>query len=253
MRTLHSIGLLALVGSAGGCATQPQLLPASGYSSKTEKRSVAVESRGGVTVTGDASAWHRSPANLPAEVTPVWVTVHNTTGGPVRVQYDEFSLRGPSGAVEVPLAPYGPPAYESTTFTVPDGGYFEKFEVAPYLARSYPWLPVWGGPLPHGPSDESVAELPGLPTEPMVDRALPEGVLENDGTASGFLYFQKVPAKKGDVRFLAVFEEPTPAGQPAQPLSSIDIPFDRVTRKWPSIPSATSKDGAPGWGAIAPL
>jgi hypothetical protein len=187
-----------------------------------------------VTVTSDGSVWHSSPANLPAEVTPVWVTVHNTTGQPVRVQYDEFTLRGPSGDRHAALAPYAAGAPPSRpAFEVSDGGYFDRFDVAPYLAPSYTWLPIWDGPLPHGPSDQSVAALPGLPTAAMLDHALPEGVLENDGTASGFLYFQKI-ARDGDVRFLAVFEAPALAGQPAHELASVEIPFRMVTRWGPS-------------------
>ena len=253
-RSSARILVVAVVASAGGCgASQPELLPASGYTSRAGKKSLAVESRGGVTVTGDGSVWHRSPANLPDEVTPVWVTVHNTTGQPVRVQYDEFSLKGPSGDRHAALAPYAPLESPPTAaYEVPDGGYFEGFEIAPYLAPSYPWLPVWEGPLPHGPSDQSVAALPGLPTAPMVDRALPEGVLENDGTASGFLYFQKLPAKKGEVRLEAVFQEPAEPGQPARDLSSIDIPFHRVSRRLPPLPTSNPDEGPANWGAIAP-
>jgi len=204
-----------------------------------------------VTVTSDGSVWHSSPANLPAEVTPVWVTVHNTTGQPVRVQYDEFTLRGPSGHMHAALAPYTAGASTARpAFQVANGGYFDKFDVAPYLAPSYPWLPVWNGPLPHGPSDQSVAALPGLPTAAMLDQALPEGVLENDGTASDFLYFQKIGAKKGDVRFLAVFEQPAQAGQPAHELASIDIPFRRVSRRWPSLPSSDRDVWTAGYGVF---
>jgi hypothetical protein len=242
----QSIVLAAVVASAGACATQPELLPVSGHASPTDRRSLAVENRGGVDVTSDANVWHSSPENLPAEVTPVWVTVHNTTGQPVRVQYDEFTLREPSGETRAPLAPYTVGGSESRrAFEVSDDAYLDKFEVAPYLASFYPWLPVWDGPLPHGPSDQSVATLPGLPTAAMLEHALPEGVLENDGTASGYLYFQRIGAKNGVVRFLAVFEQPTQPGQPAHELASIDIPFHWVSRRrWPSLPSYSAWEAA---------
>jgi hypothetical protein len=243
--------LAGLLAAAGACATQPKLMPASRYTSPAHGPSLAVESRGGVTVTSDGRGWDGAPANLPAEVTPVWVTVHNTTGQPVRVQYDEFALRGPKGDMYEALAPYTMDAPASTpAFRVANGGYFENFAIAPYLAPSYPWMPIWDGPLPRGPSYQSVAAVSGLPTAAMLQRALPEGVLENDGTASGFLYFQKIGAKNGEVRFLAVFEQPTEAGQPRHALSSIDIKFRRVTRRWPSVPFSHRNEGTASYGVM---
>ena len=121
--------LAALVASTGACATRRELVPASGYTSPAYRKSLAVESRGGVTVMSDGSVWHSSPENLPAEVTPVWVTVRNTTGRPVRVQYDEFTLRGPSGDRHAALAPYPAGALSwRPAFEVPNGGYFDGFE-----------------------------------------------------------------------------------------------------------------------------
>ena len=239
--------LAALTASVGACATEPQLLPASGHKSSIGRRTLAVESRSGVTVTADGSVWDSSPKNLPTEVTPVWVTLHNGTGRSLRVQYDEFTLRGASGAIYVALAPYvlrGSPSRPA--FEVPDGGYFDKFKVAAYLAPFYPWLPVWSGPLPHGPSIQSVAWRAGWPSADMLDRALPEGVLENSGTASGFLYFQKVDVRESRATFLAGLQEPTGALQPTHQVAAIDIPFFRVNRR-PPRDSPYSGPSGPDW------
>ncbi len=240
------IVLAALFASAGACTTEPELLPASGYTSAIGRRSLAVESRGGVTVTADGSVWDSSPKKLANELTPVWVTLHNESGRSLRIQYDEFTLRGASGAIYIALAPYALRASRSNpVFEVPDGGYFDRFHVAAYLAPFYPWLPVWNGPLPYGPSLHSVAWRAGLPTASMLDRALPEGVLENGGNASGFLYFQKVDVRESGATFQAGLQEPTGARQPTHRLAAIDIPFIRVDRRPPNESPYTAPSGPP--------
>ncbi len=245
--TSMHIVLAALLASVGACATAPELLPASGHTSAIGRGSLAVESRSGVTVTADGSVWDSSPKKLPTEVTPLWVTLQNATGRSLRVQYDEFTLRGASGATYVALAPYALRASRSRpAFEVPDGGYFDKFQVAAYLAPFYPWLQVWDGPLPYGPSLYSVWWRASLPTPGMLDRALPEGVLENGGTASGYLYFQKVRAREGEVTFLAGLQEPTGARQPTPQPAWIDIPFRRVERR-PPRDSPYAVPAGPAW------
>ena len=239
--------LVALVASVGACATEPVLLPTSGYTSAIGRRSLAVESRSGVTVTADGSVWDSPPKTLATEVTPVWVTLHNAAGRSLRVQYDEFTLKGDSGAIYIALAPYVLRASRShPPFEVPNGGYFDKFQVAAYLAPFYPWLPVWNGPLPYGPSIHTVALRASLPTANMLDRALPEGVLENSGTASGFLYFQKVDVRENRATFQVGLQEPTRAWQPTHRLAAIDIPFLRVDRRPPSD-SPYNAPSAPDW------
>ena len=236
--------LVALVASMGACVTEPELLPDSGHTNAIGRRSLAVESRSGVTVTADGSVWDSSPKNLETELTPVWVTLHNETGRSLRVQYDEFTLRGASGAVYVALAPHALPASRSrATFQVQDGGDFDNFQVAPYLAPFYPWLPVWNGPLSYGPSIDSVAWPAGLPTVSMLERALPEGVLENGGSVSGFLYFQKVDARESRATFHAGLQEPTPALHPTRQVAAIDIPFRRVDRRPPKESPYTAPRG----------
>lgn len=238
--------LAALMAPVSACGRAPVLLPASGYTSAMGRSSLAVESRSGVTMTADASVWDDSPKNLANEVTPVWVTLHNASGRRLRVQYDEFTLGGASGASYVALAPY---VFRTPTtravFEVPDGGYFDKFQIAAYLAPFYPWLPVWDGPLPSGPFVTSAAWRTRLPTAGVLDRALPEGVLENRGTASGYLYFQKVGAEERAVTLQAGLQEPAEVRQAAHRIASIDIPFRRAYRRPPKLsPSYTPPKGA---------
>ena len=245
-RTSMHFVLAALFAALGACNTEPALLPASGYKSAMGRPSLAVESRSGVTVTADGSVWDSSPEKLATELTPVWVTLHNGTGRSFRIQYDEFTLRGASGAIYIALTPYVLPDSRSTPVVeIPNGGFFDNFQVAAYLAPFYPWLPVWNGPLPHGPSIHSVAFRAGLPTESMLDRALPEGVLENNGNASGFLYFQKVDARESRATFLAGLQEPTRARQPTHQVAAIDIPFLRVNLPLPRNSPYNAPSGPP--------
>jgi hypothetical protein len=80
----------------------------------------------------------------------------------------------------------------------------------------------------------------------MLDRALPEGVLENSGTASGFLYFEKVDVRESRAAFLAGLQEPTRARQPTHQVAAIDIPFLRVDRRPPRDARYTAPR-APAW------
>jgi hypothetical protein len=247
LRGSWTLVLLALMAPVGACSGEPVLLPAYGSTSVVGRSSLAVESRSGVTMTADASVWDDSPKSLATEVTPVWVTFSNATGRRLRVQYDEFRLRGTSGASYVVLAPYVLRASRTKpVFEVPNGGYFDRFKVAAYLAPFYPWLPVWDGPLPYGPFVSPVAWRASLPTPGMLDRALPEGVLENGGTASGYLYFQKVGAKEGQVTFQAGLQEPTSAPQATHQLAWIDIPFRRIYQRPPNESPYTVPTG-PAW------
>lgn len=238
--------LAALFALAGGCG-HPELRPAPAYKSAIGRRTLAVESRGGLTVTADGSVWDGSPTNLDTKVTPVWVTLHNKTGQPLRIQYDEFVLRGARGGSYAALTPYALRAVDSgPRYEVSNGGYFERFSIAPYLAPHYPWLPVWGSPLPSGLDGHSVTDRAILPTTSMIERALPEGVLGDGGTASGYLYFQRVDPH-GNVTFVAQLEGPPRWQQPGPRVAAIEISFHRVAHPWRRKRSAYSAPRAPDW------
>jgi hypothetical protein len=71
---------------------------------------------------------------------------------------------------------------------------YTSFRVAPHLRRFYPGLIVADGFLLDEPfySRYSVFRTLKLPTGDMVQKALPEGVLEPGGKVSGFLYFPEL-------------------------------------------------------------
>jgi len=142
-------------------------------------------------------------------LTPVRVTLENHSGHPVRVAYRHFTLLGGSGfryaalppfslqtAVGVADSPVGlvHVAYPTRAAVVVR----PRFEARHFwVARPYvhyyvgltPWpYPWYWDPLYH---DRWYAAWPSqLPTRDMLERALPEGVVEDGGSVSGFVYFQ---------------------------------------------------------------
>jgi hypothetical protein len=68
------------------------------------------------------------------------------------------------------------------------------FYVAPYLRRHYPFFTPFNGPFLHDPfyydSFHPAMKRVSLPTGDMVQKALPEGVLEPGGRITGFLYLE---------------------------------------------------------------
>jgi hypothetical protein len=80
----------------------------------------------------------------------------------------------------------------------------------------------------------------------MLQHALPEGVLENGGSVSGFLYFQKVDVRESQATFQAGLQEATPAWPPTRKVAAIAIPFRRVDRRPPNESPLTAPRG-PDW------
>jgi hypothetical protein len=85
----------------------------------------------------------------------------------------------------------------SEAYTVQNPFYgFSRFSVAPYLSRWYPRFNRYSGTFGYDGSYYSPYvtryQQVALPTVDMVQRALPEGVLEAGGSAMGFVYFESL-------------------------------------------------------------
>jgi hypothetical protein len=83
---------------------------------------------------------------------------------------------------------------------------YDRFFVAPHFAYLYPGLEPW--PWAFGPAYDPFyyGRYYGLwpvqlPTQDMLEQALPEGVVESDGSVSGFLYFPAVGKREEQVTF----------------------------------------------------
>lgn len=195
-----------------GCVV-PVLVP-TGVAVRSGSRDVAFTEAGGVRVWADGT-WSGDPANLPDYVTPVLVTVENRSGRAVRLAYEDFTLLGATGTRYAALPPFsisGPvsdatvrpgtivladyhPARPVPQRPVSPRIHSHRFHVAPPYAHLYIGFPLWAGlwALNAAYYAHWSAMWPTLlPTDDMLQRAMPEGALEDGGVVSGYVYFQNV-------------------------------------------------------------
>lgn len=178
----------------------------------------------GVRVLARGGSWHGSPADLGADVTPIEVRIENTSGSPVRLLYEKFALVAESGRVFYPL-PVLPLFTPATKMDSVQPSYAsDRFFVAPRLQDAYRTLPAWRDVLPR---DESLYRLDyekwtkNLPTAEIIDKALPEGVLGNGGSVSGFLYFDGEARGQHELLFQANVDD----SSGRERIAVITIPF----------------------------
>lgn len=216
MRTIHrrpapirgswkrlSIWLAVLlgVGLAGGCATGGAYLrPAPTANLAPRGRNAAVGEAAGVRIVANGNAWHGNPINLGSVITPVRVRIDNTSAVPVQIRYRDFHLTA-GGFASAALPPYRIRTVANVGrrygLLIP-GFAYSHFFIAPYYAPFYRWrFRMWRGPFAWNPgwyagyyANWNVA--PRLPTADMQAKAIPEGVLEQDGQLSGFVYFRRI-------------------------------------------------------------
>lgn len=241
MRPPRLAVLFALV--ALGCAT-PALVPAPEATRAAGRPKVAVDEVAGVRLSADGGAWKGSPAELPTILTPIRVVVENRSGHPLRVAYRDFSLLGEDSgfryaalppfsiqgtissaaapgavlpAAYPPASPVRPPrvlnpAWESRRFLLarPYLGFYRGLSPWPYgwdwdLAYHGHWFPEW-------PTQ--------LPTEDMLNKALPEGVVEDGGHIAGFIYFQRT-RQDGEVQLQFQLTD----AQSGEQIGTASVPF----------------------------
>jgi len=200
MKRMHAVFWVFLILPgillSGGCATETRLEPAP--SAALQGGDDWIEVRyGGVLVRANPDAWTGFP-EIVEKVTPMKVEIFNDHGGPIRILYNNFSMVSETGRRYSALPPYeieGSIArYE---FVNPTHGLERReLSVSPHQRLYYPELPGgmgwgYGDPCYYSCYGRIWRELE-LPTEKMVNKALPEGELGDGGTVSGFLYMERV-------------------------------------------------------------
>ena len=196
-----------LVSVLAGCTSNPELQPAAGAKRLSGPALGAEASAQGVQVEATVQTWDGTPRDL-TQVQPVLITIHNRSERPLRVQYKAFQLVGADGTHHRALAPMA--IDKSATVRVQDfspyyANDFSGFRSAPY------WGPYFGGfggvynGFGYDPFYYDTYDLRSiqLPTRDMLERALPEGVVDSGGRAKGYLYFEKLKKDPKQVRLQA--------------------------------------------------
>lgn len=195
---------VALLTLPAGCAFSV-LAPAPGAEVAGGRGRGAAVEVDGVRVVARLGAWAGDPPRLTA-VLPVLVTLDNGRDSPIEVRYEDFTLVPERGEPLAAIPPFDIEAAETLPVHGPPPSAL-GFRVAPYCAPYYPYLRPYDGDFPfHRPYYDDTfpyfRSLP-LPTGDMVQKGLPEGVLDPGGRITGFLYFEPLPRKTGAVVFRA--------------------------------------------------
>jgi len=210
----------ALATLLSGCAHQNVLLPAPGAA--LAPQGGATGDVAGVRVDVKGDAWKGDPRNLGDYLTPVLVEISNGGDRPVQVRYSDFGLVGQSGFRYAALPPFQP---MGTAYGDLDDGRTEevtpaaarvappaihaahqRFFVAPYQAQYFGYFAPWPYPFAFDSlywGQYYYAWVEPLPTREMMNDALPEGVLRPGGSIGGFVYFQNVAPREGNLTFVA--------------------------------------------------
>jgi hypothetical protein len=205
MRKLIGIAVLLLGLIIAGCASNKELKALNGYNSKVSSKKVD-----GINIITKVNYWKGNP-DISRYVTPVYVTIDNNSGKPLKISYEQFALLSPEGQRFSALPPFGikgtvtkPVLIRNYNPIMEPAFTYHGFLIAPFYSSIYPGLPVFDGNFYYDPLYyDNYYSYWGqiqydLPTPEMVGIALPEGVLKNGGEISGFLYFQKINRLKGN-------------------------------------------------------
>ncbi len=188
--------LIALI--AEGCA-RPGLRPAPEAEITPGKRKEAVAEASGVRMIAKGRGWSGNPTNLESILTTIQVTLQNQSGRPIQIRARQFVLVSPTGVRSAAFPPSKIQEVEEVPAIappmVPEFSH-QRFYVAPY---NLPYLGTevipWSDPFAADPVyyRQYYALWPvRIPTKEMFRKALREGVLEENGRLSGFLFFQKI-------------------------------------------------------------
>jgi hypothetical protein len=187
---------LLLAATLAGCGSVTALEPAPDAHLVRGTADAAIDRAGGLIVIAEADAWAATPRDLERQVVPLRVTIRNDGREAVTVGYGSFALEAPDGTSYAAIRPSeigGTALAMRPAYTHPTEGVLPT-----YFRPYYPFAPSFSHPFAasapffadHAPRNVRVR----LPTEDMLDLALPEGVIPPGGSASGFLYFERPPA-----------------------------------------------------------
>ncbi len=223
-----NLGRLAwIAGVALGCSGPARLQPAATALQPRGMPDAVMGAHQGVEVTAEASEFP-GPVRIEAVVTPLRVIVRNRSGHPLRLHYRAFRLSASNGAVIFrALAPQDVTGVvELDSPGLQPGLGYADFYMAPHYGHSFTGLEPYAGPFAddgtyystYRPQWEMTVVLP---TDDMIERALPEATLQVGESIDGYLYFEKVRADEGSTVTLEVDLPAVDAGEVAR----LRLPF----------------------------
>ncbi|WNG23116.1 hypothetical protein F0U62_02995 [Cystobacter fuscus] len=213
--------VLATALLAVGCVSTTTLQPLA--STPTTPAGTPLAQEHGVRLVANGAAWKGYPSYLGRIVTPVEVRLENQSGRPLRIDPADFTLVGTSRFEYAALTL--PQLSQENVSGVGGSGPAEPIYVGrPPIWPGFSW--GWGGFDPfydpfYGPYAYGYAPEP-LPTEDMVKAALPQGTLQPGGAVTGFLYFQNVSEREGQVTLRARLVD----ARTGEQFGTLDIPFE---------------------------
>src|SRR5712691_10351275 len=205
-----SVAALSCLFALAGCVHDKVLEPAAGAALVPGRQNVAEQSTSGVNLRVTGDAWKGDPQDLGTLFTPVRVTIENHSGKTLRVSYRDFTLAGASGFHYAAIPPMkargtlGMRKAPSSPTLQPARWEHRGFMVAPHYSYLYPGLEPWPGVFAYDPLwyDTIYSRWPERrPPKDMLSEALPEGVVQDGGSVSGFVYFQSVTGRESAVQF----------------------------------------------------
>ncbi|MCY1046692.1 hypothetical protein OV208_35640 [Corallococcus sp. bb12-1] len=224
-----------------GCAAETKLRPTPEAGVLRSGEGSAITEQAGVKLVADGSAWRGHPSDLERRLTPVYVRLENQGERPLKLQYRGFALIGQESRFRyTALAPLSLQKAMSSNDTgrPPEGviapagrwsvgvGVGSSYGYGPRRGYGPPYYGPWGSPF-YSPYLYAPAQCQEpLPTEDMLNNALPEGTLEPGGMQQGFLYFQGVASREDAVTLQVKLVD---AGT-GEPFGALDIPFQVSTR-----------------------
>lgn len=184
--------LVAGAVAAAGCArSYAELTPAVGATPAAGPGDGALGTAAGVQVSAHMQAWHFDPPGLETKVTPVLMQFANNADRPIVVRYKDITLTDGGGTRYDIIPPYDIGGEVSVPVTIQDPYYYNGYA---YAYRTAPMYVRYAGGFAYDPQYYQpyltvYTDIP-LPTQQMVQRALPEGVINPGATAGGFVYFK---------------------------------------------------------------
>lgn len=240
--------LVLLAGCAGG---GQNLKPAESAHEVAGMTNAAQATDNHVQVIAQTTNWP-SGAKVLEKVEAVRVRITNNGDQPLQIRYGNIRLVAKDGSTYAAIPPFAihgsVPTREMAVVGDPLFMY-SGYMTAPYYYGVYPNIVLYDGPFAYdaGYYDTYAPywTSEALPTPEMIAWALPEGVLQPQGYVDGYVYFQRVPSDKKQVRLDAVLT----AAKPSSKASRTQAADKRsATASQQSAKANTSKTSGGTWG-----